>query len=144
MKKSDNASANVNKVRKVRAKVATTYDVDIAQEFKDVKQEFKLEFKEIRSKLDEWKTVFDRQLTQLNDNMRNVMEKIAQHEFRFTEHEKRIRTLEDTGIKTETRAKTVSDMAKFGWTTAKVLLIVGALIGTVGGCGWLLKIMSII
>ena len=137
-------STKPQNTRAIRAKVATTYDIDIAQEFKDIKNEFKSEFKEIRTKLDEWKTVFDRQLTQLNDNMKNVMEKIAQHEFRFTEYEKRIRTLEDTGIKTDTRNKTMTDMAKFGWTAAKVLLIVGALIGAVGGCGWLLKVLAIL
>ena len=80
----------------------------------------------------------------MNDNMRSVMDTIAKHEFRLTEHEKRIRSLEDTGIKSETRSKTMSDMVKFGWTAAKVALGVGALIGAVGGCGWLLKLMSIV
>ena len=127
-----------------RAKLATTYDVDIAQEFKDVKSTFSNRLDKIESKLDEWKTVFDRQLTQLNDNMRNVMEKIAQHEFRFTEHDKRIRNLEDTSIKTETRDKTVSDLAKFGWFAAKFLISVGAIIGAVGGCGWILKFLQIV
>ena len=51
------------KAKSVKAKVATTYNVDIAQEFKDVKQEFKSEFRDIKSKLDDWKTIFDRQLT---------------------------------------------------------------------------------
>ncbi|MBP5783979.1 MAG: hypothetical protein J6W16_00140 [Methanobrevibacter sp.] len=46
-----------------RAKLATTYDVDIAQEFKDVKSTFSNRLDKIESKLDEWKTVFDRQLT---------------------------------------------------------------------------------
>lgn len=41
----------------------------------------------IEAKLDEWKTVFDRQLTELNFNMKNVMDKLAQHEFRLTEHD---------------------------------------------------------
>ena len=76
--------------------------------------------------------------------MRSVMEKIAQHEFRFTEHDKRIRSLEDTSIKSETRKETMSDMAKFGWTAAKILLAVGALVGAVGGCGWILKFLSIV
>jgi len=34
-------------------------------------------------------------------------------------------------------------MAKFGWTAAKIVLGVGAVIGAVGGCGWILKLLSI-
>lgn len=127
----------------VKAKVATTYDVDIAQEFKDIKHTFAERLDKIESKLDDWKTIFDRQLTQLNDNMKNVMDKLAQHEFRFTQHEERIRTLEDTSIKADTRNETISDMAKFGWIAAKIALLVGALIGSVGGCGWILKMLGI-
>lgn len=68
-------------------KALATYDVDIAQEFKDVKTAFSNRLDKIEAKLDEWKTVFDRQLTELNVNMKNVMDKLAQHEFRLSEHD---------------------------------------------------------
>ena len=140
-------AATNKKTRIVKAKVATTYDVDIAQEFKDVKTTFASRLDKIELKLDDWKTIFDRQLTQLNDNMKSVMDKIAQHEFRFTEHDKRIRDLEDGSLKSETRKEvvkeTVSHLASFGWLAAKALLVVGAVIGSVGGCSWILRIFGL-
>lgn len=135
---------NIRRVKATKVKATATYDIDIAQEFKDIKTTFSNRLDKIESKLDEWKTVFDRQLTQLNDNMKNVMDKLAQHEFRFTEHDKRIRSLENSNIKADTRKETMSEMAKFGWIAAKILLIVGGLVGAVGGCGWILKFLAIV
>lgn len=142
---------NKRRVAKTSKIKSSTYEIDIAQEFKDVKLDFK-DFKtelsnkldKTNQKLDDWKTVFDRQLTQLNDNMKNVMDKIAQHEFRFTEHETRLKNLEDTTIKSETRTETMTNMAKFCWIVAKVALGVGAVLGTIGGGAWILKLLQVV
>lgn len=136
--------SNIRHVRSQKTKATATYDLDIGQEFKDIKTTFSNRLDKIETKLDEWKMVFDRQLTQLNDNMKNVMDKLAQHEFRFTEHESRIRTLENNKIKTDTHKQTMSEMAKLGWVAAKILLAVGGLVGAVGGCGWILKFLAIV
>lgn len=77
--------------------------------------------------------MFDRQLTELNLNMKNVMDKLAQHEFRLTEHDQRIKTLEDGSIKSETRQKTMSEAKGFMWLVAKAALLVGVIIGSAGG-----------
>lgn len=141
---------NKRAVRAAKAR-ATTYEIDIAQEFKDVKLDFK-DFKtelsnkldKTNQKLDDWKTVFDRQLTTLNDNMKSVMDTIAKHEYRFTEHETRLNKLETIGVKAEVRREDLSNKAKVGWLCLKVGLGVGAIIGAVGGCGLILKLLQII
>ena len=120
-------------ISRTSRKASATYDVDIAQEFKDVKATFSNRLDKIEAKLDEWKTVFDRQLTELNFNMKNVMDKIAQHEFRLTEHDQRIKCLEDGSIKIETRKKTMSEAKGFMWLVAKAALLVGVIIGSAGG-----------
>lgn len=38
----------------------------------------------------------------------------------------------------------MSEMAKLGWVAAKILLVVGGLVGAVGGCGWILKFLAIV
>ena len=78
-----------------------------------------------------------KQLTKLNTNMEQVLGQLADHEGRITK-------LEQKHIKSEARSETISDMAKFGWTAAKIALAVGAVIGAVGGCGWILKILAVI
>lgn len=67
--------------------------------------------------------------------MESVLNTIAEHEARITK-------LEQESLKTETRKETVGDLAKFGWVAAKIILIAGALIGSVGGCGWVLKFLG--
>ena len=54
---------NIRRVKATKVKATATYDIDIAQEFKDIKTTFSNRLDKIESKLDEWKTVFDRQLT---------------------------------------------------------------------------------
>ena len=68
--------------------------------------------------------------------MESVLNTIAEHEGRITK-------LEQSALKSETRRETVSEMSKFGWIAAKIALGVGAIIGAVGGCGWILKVLSI-
>ena len=111
---------------------------------KDISVESIMEtrFDRLESKLDDfkdeinaWKQEFVKQLTKLNTNMESVLNTIAEHESRLTK-------LEQTSLKTETRRETVSELAKFGWLIAKVALGVGGVIGTVGGCSWILKLIG--
>lgn len=88
-----------------------------------------------KDEINAWKQEFVKQLTKLNSNMESVLSQIAEHEARITK-------LEQQNLKTETRKETVSDLAKFGWIAAKIFLIAGALIGSVGGCGWILKFLG--
>ena len=108
-----------------------------------VEQIIETRFNRLEDKLDtfkdeinEWKQEFVKQLTKLNTNMESVLNTIAEHEARITK-------LEQTKIANETKVQTISNMAKFGWTAAKIALGVGAVIGAVGGCGWILKLLSI-
>ena len=112
---------------------ATTFEIDIGQEFKDVKHAII----GLKNEITNWQKIVEKELSKLNDNMERVLNQIADHEGRITK-------LEQDNLKSETRKETISDMAKFGWTAAKILLGVGAIIGAVGGCGWILKILSIV
>ena len=125
---------------------ATTYEIDIAQEFKDVKTTFSDGLSRLDAKLDAfkleisgWKSIFDTKLTELNHNMKTVLDKIAEHELRFNEHNNRIKALEDSKMVDATRKETMSEMAKFGWLAAKVLFCAGAIVGALGGCGLIFK-----
>ena len=91
---------------------------------------------DFKDEINAWKQEFVKQLTKLNTNMESVLNTIAEHEGRITK-------LEQSALKSETRRETVSELSKFGWTAAKLLLGVGAVIGAVGGCGWVLKLISI-
>ena len=133
-----------------RSTKASTFEIDIAQEFKDVKKTFSEKLDRLDAKLDgfkeeisAWRSIFETKLTELNSNMKGVLERLTQHDYRFTEHDSRIKKLEDGNVKTETRRETISDVAKFGWIAAKIVLIVGALIGSVGGSAWILKLLGI-
>ena len=125
--------AQKNVVRR-QVKTATTYEVDIAQDIKEMKQEFRHEFKELRKDLDEWKTIFDRQLTKLNDNMETVLGQLADHEARITE-------LEKNKLVQETKTSVRTEMAKLGWLAAKWLVAAGILVGSVVGTGGALKFL---
>lgn len=76
------------------------------------------------------------QLSKLNDNMERVLDKLLDHEARLSR-------LETKNIKNEAQKETLTEMAKFGWMAAKVLIGVGAVIGAVGGCGWVLKLFEV-
>ena len=72
----------------------TTFEVDIAQEFRDVKSSIEEGNAKLTARLDQfkaeiagWKSVFDTQLTKLNDNMDKALSTIADHEARLTKIE---------------------------------------------------------
>ena len=126
-----------NHAKKRAARIAkvksASYEIDIAQEFKDVKQEIA----GLKNEISGWQKTVEKQLSKLNDNMERVLNTIAEHEGRITK-------LEQDALKQVTRRETMTDMAKFGWIAAKILLAVGAIIGSVGGCGWILKLLQVI
>lgn len=116
------------------ARAANNVSVELMMEERFDRLESKLDG--FKDEINAWKQEFVKQLTKLNTNMEQVLSQIADHEGRITKLEK------DT-LKSETRRETVSDMTKFGWLAAKFLLAVGAIIGAVGGCSWVLKLLSI-
>lgn len=127
---------------------AMTYNVDIAQEFNDVKQTFASRMDKLDNKLDAfkdeisaWRSIFESKLTELNTNMKTMLERLAQHDFRFTEHEKRISTLEVGKVKLDTQKETISNLAQFGWWAAKALIGAGILIGGMFGAAGAWKIV---
>lgn len=67
----------------VKAARATTFEIDIAQEFKDVKEAIF----SLKDDLNEWKAIFNTQLEKLNTNMEHVLSKIADHEGRISKLE---------------------------------------------------------
>ena len=114
-------------------KTVNTFELDIAQEFKDVKHEIV----GLKNEISNWQKTVEKQLTKLNDNMEKVLNTLADHELRLDQ-------LEKNALVHDTQVQTISNIAKFGWTAAKILLGVGAMIGAVGGCGWILKVLEII
>lgn len=106
------------------------YEVDIGQEFKDVKQAIF----SLKDDLNEWKSIFNTQLDKLNTNMEHVLSKIADHEGRITK-------LETDSLKSETKKQTISELSKFGWWAAKLLLGAGIIIGSVLGTAQAWKIV---
>ena len=109
-----------------------TYEIDIAQEFKDVKNEIV----GLKHEISSWQKTVEKQLTKLNDNMDRVLSIIAEHEGRLTK-------LEHASIETSVRREELSNKAKLGWMALKVGLGVGALFASVAGCGVILKLLAI-
>lgn len=120
--------------RVVRAtKKTATYNVDIAQEFRDVKSDFKdlkIELSNkldiTNQKLDTWISTVREELSKLNTNMEKVLSQIADHEARIGE-------LERGKLKSDTQKETISNLASFGWWAAKALIGAGILISSVLG-----------
>ena len=79
-----------------------------------------------KDEINSWKQEFVKQLTKLNTNMESVLSQIAEHEARITR-------LEEGKLKSDAQKQTISEMAKFGWWAAKILLGAGALIGSILG-----------
>lgn len=77
------------------------------------------------------------QLSKLNDNMERVLDKLLDHEARLSR-------LETKNIKDEVQKQTLTEMAKFGWLAAKIIISVGAVICAVGGCSWALKLFEVL
>ena len=124
-----------NKMKKVlrATKKTATYDVDIAQEFRDVKADFKdlkIELSNkldiTNQKLDTWISTVREELSKLNTNMEKVLSQIADHEARIGE-------LERGKLKSDTQKETISNLASFGWWAAKAFIGAGILIGSVLG-----------
>ena len=116
-------------VKATRKRAAETYEVDIAEEFKDVKTSINSRIDQMSGEIRSWKSVVEQQLTKLNSNMERVLSTIANHEARLGEVEKKL-------IKNETKQETVSEMTKFMWFAAKGLIgagiLVGGILGTAG------------
>ena len=122
------------------ARGVKTFDVDIAQEFKNLydqndvlKQELnaqnielRKEIQSLKESINDWKSGFDKQLDKLNDNMSKVLNQIADHELRLSE-------LERQRLINSTKVETASELAKFGWYAGKVVLTVDMVIGSALG-----------
>ena len=111
----------------------TTFEVDIAQEFRDVKSSIEEGNAKLTARLDQfkaeiagWKSVFDTQLTKLNDNMDKALSTIADHEARLTK-------IEEEHLKQQVQKQTVSEMSKLMFFVAKSLIGAGILIGSILG-----------
>lgn len=91
-----------------------------------------------------WQSTFESKLTELNANMKGVLERLTAHDYRFTEHDSRLKKLEMNGAKADGHREGINEGKKFLWIVAKVGVAVGALIGAVGGCGWVLKFLAVI
>ena len=61
------------------SKTANTFELDIAQEFKDVKHEIV----GLKNEISNWQKTVEKQLTKLNDNMEKVLNTLADHELRL-------------------------------------------------------------
>lgn len=111
----------------------TTYEVDIAAEFRDVKASIAEGNAKLTERLDAfkseivgWKSVFDTQLSKLNDNMDKALSTIADHEARLTK-------IEEDHLKQIVQKQTVSEMSKLMFFVAKSLIGAGIIIGGVLG-----------
>lgn len=122
--------------RKVQRALASTYEVDIAAEFKAVKDSIAEGNARLSERLDEfkteiagWKSVFDTQLSRLNQNMDKALSTIADHEARLTR-------IEEEALRRSVRTQTVSEMSKLMFFVAKSLIgvgiVAGAILGTAG------------
>jgi vacuolar-type H+-ATPase subunit I/STV1 len=111
----------------------TTYEVDIAAEFRDVKASIAEGNAKLTERLDAfkseisgWKSVFDTQLSKLNSNMDKALSTIADHEARLTK-------IEEDYLKQQVQKQTVSEMSKLMFFIAKSLIGAGVIIGSVLG-----------
>ena len=131
---------STTKKRLARQVKSTTFEIDIAQEFKDVKNEIAGLARDVRN----WQSIFESKLTELNANMKGVLERLTAHDYRFTEHDSRLRKLEQNDAKQDGHTAGMSEGKKFMWTIAKTALAVGAVLGTLGFGGWILKFLAIV
>ena len=107
-----------------------TFDVDIAQEFKDVKTEIS----GLKREINAWRNTVESQLTKLNSNMDRVLSQLADHEGRLTK-------LETDSIKSLTKKEAVSDFVKFGWWAGKLVFAAGVAVGGLFGAAQVLKVL---
>lgn len=111
----------------------SSYETDIAQEFRDVKKAIadsnaavNDKIAQLAERINQQNLLFERELTKLNQNMESVLRTIADHELRITQ-------LESKRTAQETKERTVDEMAKVGWFLAKFVLAAGVVIGGVLG-----------
>lgn len=100
-------------------KKSTTFEIDIAEEFKEVKNAISKTNESIlnlKEEINGWKNCFDRQLDKLNTNMEKALSAIA-------DHEGRISKLEMASHDTTVKETTVDELKKFGWWAAKATLV---------------------
>lgn len=98
---------------------AATFEIDIAEEFKEVKNAISRTNESIltlKEEINGWKNCFDRQLDKLNTNMEKALSAIADHEGRITK-------LELSSRETEVKETTIGELKKFGWWTAKAATV---------------------
>ena len=119
-------------MRRVR-NAGSSFETDIAQEFRDVKRAIAdsnaavtERINQLTERISQQNRLFERELTKLNQNMESVLRTIADHENRLTQ-------LEAKHIASESKEKTVGEMAKVGWFLAKFVLAAGVVIGGVLG-----------
>jgi len=98
-------------------------------------------FDKMTTEINGWRSIFETKLTELNVNMKGVLERLTQHDFRFTEHTKRLEDLENARIKDDTKKDTISQLATFGWWAARAILGAGILIGGMLGAAGAWKIV---
>lgn len=101
-----------------QARTASTAEFDIQREFRDVKAGIDA----LRNEINGWKDVFNTQLTKLNLMMEQTLAKLADHEARLTNLERRT-------DRSDIRRETVGECAKFAWFAAKFLLGAGIVVG---------------
>lgn len=98
-------------------------------------------FDKMTTEINGWRSIFETKLTELNVNMKGVLERLTQHDFRFSEHAKRIEDLENSKIKDDTKKQTVNQLVTFGWWAARCILGAGILIGGLIGAAGAWKIV---
>ena len=111
----------------------STFEVDIAQEFRDIKASIEEGNAKLTERIDSfkaeiagWKSVFDTQLTKLNDNMDKALSTIADHEARLSK-------IEEAYLTSRVQKQTVSEMSKLLFFVVKSLIGAGIIIGSVLG-----------
>lgn len=110
-----------------------TFEMDIQQEFRDIKkmildsnQEMSERITKLSDRINEQNRLFERELTKLNQNMEQVLSRIADHEARIT-------SLETSKVQNDAKSKTLGECARFGWFIARWVLGAGIVLGSVLG-----------
>ena len=119
----------------------STFEVDIAQEFRNIKASIEEGNAKLTERIDGfkaeiagWKSVFDAQLTKLNDNMDKALSTIADHEARLTK-------IEEAQLTCRVQKQTVSQMTNLMFFFAKSLIGAGIIISSILGTAHAWKVM---
>lgn len=109
------------------------YEVDIAQDIREVRTEIKA----LSVKLDAFVNTFQGQLEKLNDNMTKALSALADHEARLTK-------LEFDAEKAQTKHDVVAQIWKDVKAVAQWLFKAGIALAALGGIGWAMKLAGIV